>query len=58
MWSIASLKTFKKLVKNMSYHQSKSDQCLYFDWEGDVLVVLVAWVGDIMILGRESSTQP
>jgi hypothetical protein len=33
------------------YEQSKADTCLTFSWEGNTLVVLVAWVDDVMILG-------
>ena len=44
-------KTFKKHVRNMTYEQSQADPCLYFAWSDNALVVLVAWVHDVMILG-------
>ena len=45
-------KMFKKLVRNMTYEQSsQADPCLYFTWSDNVLVILVAWVDDVMILG-------
>jgi hypothetical protein len=37
----------------MTYEQSKADQCLYFVWEGNTFILLVAWVNDIMILGPQ-----
>ena len=44
-------KTFAKQVKNKKYQQSKADPCLYYVWIGTELVVMVAWVDDVMILG-------
>ncbi len=44
-------KMFKKHVRNMTYKQSQADPCLYFAWSDNALVVLVAWVDDVMILG-------
>ena len=44
-------KTFVKHVKNMTYKQSKADPCLYFAWIDGAMVVLVAWVDDVMVLG-------
>ncbi len=44
-------KKFKKHVKNMMYEQSQADPCLYFAWHENRLVILVAWVDDVMILG-------
>ena len=44
-------KTFAKHVKNMTYKQSKADPCLYFAWKDNILVVLVAWVNNVMVLG-------
>jgi len=41
-------KTFKKLIKNMRYKQSRADPCLYFAWVENVLVVLVAWIDNVM----------
>ncbi len=35
----------------MTYKHSQADPCLYFAWSDNVLVVLVAWVDDVMILG-------
>ncbi len=43
-------KTLKKHVKNMTYEQSQADPCLYFAWCDNMLVILVAWVYDVMIL--------
>ena len=44
-------KTFAKQVKHKKYQQSKADPCLYYVWIGTELVVMVAWVDDVMILG-------
>ena len=49
--SYCFFKTFKKYVRNMTYKQSQADPCLYFAWRDNVMVVLVAWVDDVMILG-------
>ncbi len=35
----------------MMYEQLQADPCVYFAWRDNALVVLVAWVDDIMILG-------
>ncbi len=35
----------------MTYEQSQADPCVYFIWKDNTLVILVAWVFDIMILG-------
>ena len=35
----------------MTYEQSQADPCLYFAWSDNVVVILVAWVDDVMILG-------
>jgi len=48
-------KTFAKHVKNMTYKKPKADLCLYFAWSDNLLVVLVAWVDDVMILGPPPS---
>ena len=45
-------KMFKKHVRNMTYEQSQADPCLYFAWRDNALVILVAWVDNIMILGH------
>ena len=45
------MKTFVKHAKMMRYQQSRADQCLHFAWVANALVVLVAWVDDVMILG-------
>ena len=44
-------KTFAKHVKKMRYKQLQAGPCLYFAWADDALVVLVAWVDDVMVLG-------
>jgi hypothetical protein len=36
---------------SITYEQSKVDPCLYFSWEGNTFIILVAWVDDVMILG-------
>ena len=44
-------KTFKRHVRNMTYTHSQADPCLYFAWGDNALVILLAWVDDIMVLG-------
>ena len=44
-------KMFKKHIKNMRYEQLQADPCLYFVWCDNTLVIVVAWIDDIMILG-------
>ena len=49
-------KTFKKHVRNITYEQSQADPCLYFASD-NTLVILVAWVDDVMILGPHNMVE-
>ena len=48
-------KTFAKHVKNMTYKQLMADPCLYFAWKDNALVLLVAWVDNVMVHSRASA---
>ena len=41
----------------MMYKQSQADACLYFAWKDNALVILVAWVDDVMILGPPNTVE-
>jgi hypothetical protein len=37
---------------SMDYRRSKADPCLYFDWNGNGLVVWISWVDDCLVCGK------
>jgi hypothetical protein len=42
----------------MRYKQSQADPCLYFAWVENALIILVAWVDDIVIIGPPAIRAP
>jgi len=35
----------------MGYEQCKADPCLFFDWEGGALSLILLWVDDCLLIG-------
>jgi hypothetical protein len=43
---------------SMGFVRSKADQCLYFKWSREGLVLWVSWIDDCLVMGLSSPTTP